>query len=147
MQTTSPNQPVKEKPKKIYIVIAVLFVLAILSSFLRKNNSDDDTKYLDIAARGNATKVEAHDLYAEYSNNEIRADQTYKNNMLQVSGSITAIGTDILDNPYVELDDHVSCRMEDKNALTSLNKGQFITITGICDGKTIDIIIKNGQIY
>lgn len=48
-------------------------------------------------------QVEAHRLYQDYEDNEVAADQKYKNNVLIVTGKVSTIGKDFTDEIYVAL--------------------------------------------
>lgn len=102
-----------------------------------------------------AIKVTAAQLYSDYEANEVAADSKYKNKKVEVSGTISNIGKDILDTPYVALVVSpnnpifsVQC-MFDKSAqsqLANLTKDSKITLTGIVSGKMANIIVKDCSI-
>ena len=88
-----------------------------------------------------AVKVKADALYSDYNANQIAADNKYKDKVLDVSGTISTIGKDILGSPYVMLSsadgmDIVQCSFSsnDSDALAKLNKGDSITIEGQISG-------------
>lgn len=47
--------------------------------------------------------VTSKQLYTDYKNNEVAADQVYKGRLILVSGKIETIAKDFMDKPYVEL--------------------------------------------
>ncbi|MGO9096259.1 MAG: cytochrome c maturation protein CcmE [Bryobacteraceae bacterium] len=47
------------------------------------------------------TFIAADDLFDEYQQNEVRADQLYRGHYIEVYGQVRRVGKDILDNAYV----------------------------------------------
>ena len=90
-------------------------------------------------------------LFAEYDANDIAADKKYKGRILEVSGSVSDISRDILDNIYVTLKSgqfevfSIQCffadSFEDKAA--ELRPDQYLTIRGRCDGKFGNVMLKD----
>lgn len=97
-----------------------------------------------------AIKVSASDLMAEYDANEIAADAKYKGKLLEVSGTISDIGKDILDNPYIALKTQeafssVQCMLKDseKDRASSLAKGTQIIVQGTDGGKLLNVFVRD----
>ena len=97
-------------------------------------------------------KVSAADLFKAYEANEIAADQRFKGKLLEVSGKIDSIGKDLLDNPYVSLKsggqfDILGIQAFFDEAATSqlagLSKGQSVTLQCRCDGKMMNVMLKD----
>jgi len=94
--------------------------------------------------------VTADELYAAYRANEVRADATYKDTILLVTGRVRSIGKDILNTPYVslyveeELLGGVQCMFSDADIaqLSMLHKGQTVTIQGRCSGLLMNVILR-----
>lgn len=94
--------------------------------------------------------VSALTLIAAYEENEVAADNSYKNRILAVSGIVDSVGKDIMDNPYVMLSsgkefsiNSVQCITSESNgrALASLRKGNSVTVVGLCKGKTLGTVL------
>ena len=83
--------------------------------------------------------ISAIELYNQFDNNKIAAEDAYKGKTIQVSGTIEKID-ESWGIPYVSIraDDYgwctVNCNFEkeDKSELAGLNSGQKITIKGTC---------------
>lgn len=99
-----------------------------------------------------SVKISSVELFGEYSDNEVAADEKYKNKWLEVSGKITEFGKDVLtDEPYVELSSgkndmdltSVKCTFRDEHAsdIAKMKKGQKVTVRGQCAGMTIKISV------
>jgi hypothetical protein len=95
--------------------------------------------------------ISAGNLIANYTQNEVSADENFKGKHFYVVGYIDDIGKDLLDDIYVTLstgDDfrRVQCFIDDKVAVAQLQKGQKITIYGQCDGLMMNVLMKNCEL-
>ncbi|MDO6430078.1 hypothetical protein Q4E93_05750 [Flavitalea sp. BT771] len=93
----------------------------------------------------------AEQLMAEYMGNEIRADETFKGKEFWVTGTIKDIGKDILDKSYITLNSadpirSVQCYVNDKQALSALEKGAKVTVKGTCKGLMVNVLMKDCKI-
>jgi hypothetical protein len=130
---------------RIELVIAV----ALLAPKNDCGTSKEATKEVaaSVEANGPAVDVSARQLFADYEANEVSADDKYKGKVLRISGTITKIGKDVLDTPYVGLsvgDDvfEVQCMFDDGAAVSSLKKGQKLTVRCKGDGKMGNVIVR-----
>jgi hypothetical protein len=85
--------------------------------------------------------VSAADLMEEFKENEVAANSTYKGKTIIVEGVIAKIG-ESGGKPYIELVTEfrgVGCELSRKDAdsVSSLRKGQSVTIKGTCTGKAV----------
>ena len=83
-------------------------------------------------------QIDAGQLYQEFRNNALRADNQYKGKMLQITGRIHEIKPDAFGNYVVDLNGYEQVRIyfiaEELNKIAYLEPGQIITIIGKCDG-------------
>lgn len=98
-------------------------------------------------ASGPPVDVTAVQLFADYDANEVSADALYKDKVLRVSGTITKIGKDVLDTPYVELatsNDYmgVQCMFDEAGVLGALKKGAKLTVRCKMDSKLGNVILR-----
>ena len=94
-----------------------------------------------------AYHVTAGQLLDEYDANEVAADMKYKGKLIAVTGYVDSINTNsFTGEPYVELAPSqewtlitVNCyfRISQQAQLAQLNKGELITIVGVCHGEQI----------
>ena len=126
-------------------VFALWFCLAILCC--------GGSRFADVDKQSNSPSihVSASVLISEYEANEVAADQTYKGRTLSVTGKVDHIGKDILDTMYVTLESgqefgisSVQCMFDDQHEgqLARLSKGQTVTVTGRCDGKLGNVLLR-----
>jgi len=111
----------------------------------------------------NPISVSAKELYQAYDDNAVRADAMYKGKVLRVSGRVTDIGRDILGTPYIHLAGGKGCwfkgdyigwgvqcffENEDAQRLLHVSKGNYITLIGMCLGKSIgpDVVLVKCKI-
>ena len=100
-----------------------------------------------------AIEVTAKDMLQEYDENEVKADEKYRDKLVTVTGKINDVGKDILDDAYVSVgtgDEYefttVQCYFSDEGELEKvgdLKKGEEITLTGTCDGLSMNILLKD----
>lgn len=98
-------------------------------------------------------EITPKDLYAAYEANEVAADEEYKNKTIAITGTISNIGKDILDNPYVSIKvsylQSITCYFdkEHNKLISELVKDDKITIIGKCKGLILtSIILKDCKI-
>lgn len=99
-----------------------------------------------------AIKVTAQELLEAYDENGVAADKQYKGKELQVTGTVGSIGTDILDDAYITLKNEedeyaiisVQCYFEksEEDSIASLKAGDKVTVTGVCQGNNLNIVLK-----
>ncbi len=139
--------------------IVVIVLYAIGSSSSKPNNTQPTQEPVNTQSNQTKTeevvaKVTALQLYSEYEANEVAADSKYKNKLIEVSGTISNIGKDVLDNPYVTLQGDsttffsVQCmfKKSQQEQLTSLSKDTEISLKGRVSGKMMNIIINDCSI-
>lgn len=97
-------------------------------------------------------QVSATEISQAYTDNEVSADNKYKNQIVEITGVIDTIGKDILNTPYITLKGSqafladVQCMFPDKamqEKLANLSKGQKITVIGKVSGKVVMNVLIN----
>ena len=165
---TKEARPKKKFYKKWWFwVIAIIVAIGALGSGGEENTDvAKDTPSTPVAAdtakpaedkkeepkKVEAIKVSAVDLAAAYEGNEVKADKTYKDKAVEVTGKVKDIGV-ILGQTYVVLSSgkdfsitDVQCFFKDKaeiDKVAELNKGDTVTITGEVDGKSMNVGIND----
>ena len=97
-------------------------------------------------------QVNIRDILSEYEGNEVGADNKYKGNIIQVTGIISSIKKDIMDNLYVTLGTGAQFQIPEiqaffddsmNNQLGQLRKGSKLTVVCRVDGLMINVIAKD----
>jgi hypothetical protein len=146
-----PYQPqiiyVKKKRIWPYVLLGII-VLGVIGAAI---NEHEKTKsaYSSAPPSEAVTSVSAAELVSAYEANEVAADNSYKGKMLAVSGKIETIGKDLVDTSYVTLASgkrygitSVQCMFNREGGLGNLSKGQTVTLMGRCDGKLMNVLLK-----
>lgn len=139
----TPATPSKKRRSKIALyIICGFFGLVILGSMLP--NQDQTAKPMPSAQTAPdkvLIEISAEQLLSAYEANGVAADNAYKDKSLSVTGTISSIGKDITDTPYICLGENsktVQCMFPNSSqALANLQKGQVVTIVGMCQGDEI----------
>jgi len=94
--------------------------------------------------------ISSTQLYAAYKANEVAADNNYKDKVIAVSGTVESVGKDIMDDTYITLVGDgvigtVQCFIAKDfiSKAATVSKGSTITITGTCDGKLLNVLVKD----
>ncbi len=147
---------IKSHPKST-VAGVVLFLAIILAA------SGDDTTTTptaktpvkEAASTEQPIVVTATKLLADYKANEVAADATYKTKLIEVKGTVSTIGKDILDAPYIALTngepysiESVQCMFAktDEPQLATVTKGQSITLQGRVSGKLGNVLVRECKI-
>lgn len=159
--TIQPNNKNKKSKHPLhkkwwFWVLIVLAALYIVGVTVGDQDSDPSTNATDPLATTQADEVieiSAEQLFLDYEENEISADKKYEGKKLKITGKINNIGKDILDDIYITLDTgHVIISVQcyfaagEEDKVADLKTGEMITLIGKCDGKTLNIILKQCEI-
>jgi hypothetical protein len=158
------------KPFQIGMTVLVaLILIAGLSGNGNKskntsNNEEPAKPELTQAEKDSVAKVEllaeieerkqqttsASDIVNVYAENEVKADNYYKDKTFYVEGTVEKIGKDITDDVYITLKSgniirSVQCMLNENAAKSAaeLNKGDFVTIKGTCSGLMMNVLMKD----
>lgn len=137
--------PILRYPLQCLTLIAVaIAALILIELYFAPDNSQASAK------QALPIPVTAADLYSAYSDNEIKADETYRGKTVCVTGVILEIGRDVIsDAPCISLDSGddfgfypIQCFFPKGNehGLSELSKGQIISIIGRCTGIAIQCV-------
>jgi K+ transporter len=106
------------------------------------------TERLAVIEERKKQTISAADLTQNYIDNEVRADENFKDKEFYVEGTVNDIKKDIMDDIYVTLNGsemfrEVQCYFDDKNTASQLEKGMRVTFHGKCDGLMMNVLMKN----
>ncbi|MBN4054931.1 hypothetical protein JYT15_00320 [Acidimicrobium ferrooxidans] len=140
--------------KKHLASAAALIVLIILGlgSVDSEETTEREVQKATETAASNTTptaELSASDLFTAYKDNEVAADEMYKDKVLIVTGTVGSIGKDITDTMYVTLESgemmfSIQCffSAKHKSKLAKIKKGDSVRILGKCTGKFGNVIVK-----
>jgi len=92
--------------------------------------------------------ITAASLIQNYSENEVRADENFKNKYFFVEGTIHGIKKGLSDDIYITLNSslltiYVRCYFNDKYIAAKLEEGMYVTFYGRCDGYFLGVDMKD----
>ncbi|MDR3345290.1 MAG: hypothetical protein LBT21_06880 [Oscillospiraceae bacterium] len=153
-----PHCGAKNKKPTFLILLGIVVVLIVIiaaSSGGDKNERPQDepstvpgqTLVQESSTKKQYLKVTALDLYAAYDENEVAADNKYKDQWIEITGTISSIDV-VLGSTRISLVGEylydvpmgsVSCVLESSavEKAGTLKKGGKVTIKGKCTGKSI----------
>ena len=86
--------------------------------------------------------VTSEKLINDYKANEVKADDMYKDKVIAVSGKVAEIKKDLGGFPILLLSAskkwikvHCKCAKETSSKVAKINKGDTVTVKGVCLGK------------
>lgn len=134
----------KRKTSILIIAVALLVTLAGIFSYTIIYNKP----HTDVATSSPHLSVDSNALLHDFLSDEIKANATYLEQILQVNGLISEITITENGNGIITLADKnniggVICHVskEENKKLITLKKGQTINIKGICTGYLMDVIL------
>lgn len=167
MEQTKTKKPIYKKWWFwLIIVVVILVIIGAAAGGNKKSEgsgsttsstaSTQSTPQEESTPEETAIEVTAVDLIAAYDENEVSADNEYKDKTLKITGTVSDIGVDVANRSYIMLKDEndpyailgVQCYFEDdqKDAIAQLKKGDAVTVTGTCEGKVVSVSIKDCQV-
>jgi hypothetical protein len=127
--------------KRVLVILILFFVaLAQINCASKGNRSATGTTPSDASP---ATPISAADLIEAYRIEKADGAGKYKGQALAVTGTVSRSGKDYLNRLYVDLkteknsviEVHCTYNEDQQDAMSALQKGQEVTIRGVCDGR------------
>ncbi|MFY0571471.1 OB-fold protein [Archangium lansingense] len=135
----------------IALIVTVCFVAWVMAQV-----PDGDGASPAAARRmPDAKQVEIHKLLAEYTDNEVRADASFKGKLIQTTGVVDDVKRDVLNTVYVVVGTGkryevrmLQCFIDEDNANTvaSLTKGSRVTIRGRVKGLMMNVLVEDCEL-
>jgi hypothetical protein len=140
----------------IVAIIGLLFSCGIVAAIVGPS-PNPTTASPNAKPSSAATVVQIKDLLDAYKGNELRADSTYKEKIVEVrGGKVDDVKKDILDKPYITIGTggmleipQIQCTDLDSSQAVKavqLNKGQSITIRGRVTGLMMNVLLEDCEI-
>lgn len=172
--TSCPNcgAVLKKKTGVFTWIVAIFFILVMIGmcqdsnrTYVENPNKSHLKNLVDNYFAGDSTTgvnpsmqdkinyevVSLATLLEQYKDNEVRADEFYKNKFIQITGKVGTIKKDIINNIYVTLGTGrdfempmAQCFFDDKLAyqVSQLSKDDTITVQGRVNGLMMNVLIK-----
>ncbi len=134
----------------------IAFVWAvILTLFVAIGESADTNKGKSVNSavqKEEVIEVNIRELLSSYENNEIGADNKYKNKIIQVTGTISSVKKDIMNNFYVTLGTGAVFEIPEVQAffddsmgdqLGNLGKGNKLTVVCRVEGLMMNVLARD----
>ena len=134
-----------KKIQNIMIIIGIIYLIFIIGCSGATTESNEDNEK-EVKKDNVELTITAKELSDKYKENELRADEKYKDKIIEVSGVIDSISK-VFGQTSIGLASNdlfgVNCMFESKyeSKIAKLNKGDKITIIGHVNryGITVDI--------
>lgn len=157
-----PQTEFEQKLGKVLVVIATISLIALIPLLTLLYFEDSSpSSGIDNPAPTTPTptpaitpiSISSADLLSAYDANEVNADDLYKGELLSVTGTINNIGKDIVDEVYITLGTGSSYELysvqcyftkdDEIDKVSELEKGETVTVVGKCDGKALNVQLKD----
>jgi len=146
-----PN-PAKTPTSKLWTIGIPIFVMAGLikvcsgthaptpSESVKRVNAEPS----EVKSAAPTIQISAINLWQAYESNEVAADEQYKNKRLLITGTVTSIDKDFLDNiilvlksPNQFMGTHATMEKSEKSEASRLKKGDAVTLACTCKGRIV----------
>ena len=137
----------QKKPiyKKWWFWLIIIIVIAGIGGSSQNSNTNSTTPTSSQTETAEELlEVDYNVLYQDYQDNAIGADAKYKGKMLKLTGAVDDINREIAGNPYITFrigdqysfkDVRLTFKKTEEEKVSSLKKGQSITVKGKCSGQ------------
>lgn len=138
---------------KAKVISFAWLAITFFAAFIEDDSNDVfTTSSTSAITQEEITHVRIGDILSAYENNEIGADNRYKGEVIQVTGIISSIKKDIMDNLYVTLGTGQQFEIPEVQAffddsmsyqLGSLDTGNRLTVVCRIDGLMMNVIARD----
>ncbi|QRN97010.1 zinc-ribbon domain-containing protein [Archangium violaceum] len=141
---------------KLFGIAVVLLVAPCFLAWVMAQVRGNDSAAPAAAKRTvDAKQVEIRTLLAEYTDNEVRADEAFKGKVIQTSGVVGEVKKDIVGDTYVLVGTGrqfelpvLQCTLDSAQVkkAASLTKGARVTVRGRVNGLMMNVLAKDCEI-
>ncbi len=127
------------------IALVVIIVISAISGSKGSSSSTTvNTPNATPTPVQEAQKITARQLADDFDANQVAAEKTWENKLVQFTAKVTNITDSGLSFGEVASKQfsmaQISCRIKDKNQLLDLKNGQSVTVKGVVGKQTIGVI-------
>ena len=148
--------PAKKKTSLFTWLVVIFLLLWIIGSISGGSNTTGTTNISisqpKVAIKQVVTQVNIRDILSAYKNNEVGADNKFKDKIIQTTGVIGSIKKDIMGSLYVTLGTgaqfeipQIQAFFDDSqnNQLAQLDKGGQLTVVCRIEGLMMNVLTKD----
>lgn len=137
--------------KHFFSLLLITFFIFIAFGSLFENKNEKKTYKTD---SDGSIRISAKNLYKEYLENPVAADEKFKGKTLKVTGNVSSIdkGTDERICVLLETDELIGfifCYFPDSESkdVAKISRGNYKTVKGKCTGKLVGVMLEDCEIY
>jgi len=124
-----------------FYILATLTLWFLLSGFLLIYNASSERPY---ASSGRASySFKSTELFDQFSVNETAANQKFMGKTIVVTGQVKDLATSTNGEMMLMLNGNethaISCSLEVPKEINAINRGDVVTLKGVCAGKLEDV--------
>ena len=151
------RDPIPSQPKKVKtpnpcgtcaVVGVIMIIFVVIYAIYAFNEANQNTQTI---MNSTPIQVTAGQLINDYANNQVAADDKYKNQNLEISGVVQSVNTGLINDPYVVIAPNTqtfnaiecSFNSDQEQSFAALNAGQSVTMEGIGNGYMISSVMVN----
>ena len=129
--------------KKLGVIVFLLLIIVFSIVWFLWNKP-----FKDISLSNSFSKLSAVELVKEFDDNEELATKKYLNQIVEISGTVSATETNDAGVTSVTLDgggmSGIICELDTKTThkRLSFTAGEIVQMKGICTGKLMDIVLS-----
>lgn len=127
-----------------------LFITLAFGSFFEKKSEEKKYKEDD----NGAIRISPDNLYKEYLDNPLAADEKFKGKILKVTGNISSINKEkdgraftMFDTKYIN--GYIFCYYPESESekIAKLKPGDYRTVEGKCIGMQVGVVLEDCEVY
>lgn len=137
--------------RHVFSFLLIAFFIFLAFGSLLEDKNEKKTYKTD---SDGTIRITAKNLFKEYLDNPVAADEKFKGKTLKVEGTVSSIdkGTDGRICVMLETDEligYIFCYFPDSESkdVAKINRGNYRTIKGKCTGKLVGVMLEDCDVY
>lgn len=137
--------------RHVFSFLLITFFIFLAFGSIFENKNEKKTYKTD---NDGTIRISAKNLFKEYIENPVAADEKFKGKTLKVEGTVSSIdkGTDGRICVMLETDEligYIFCYFPDSESkdVAKINRGNYRTIKGKCTGKLVGVTLEDCDVY
>ncbi|MBN1634756.1 MAG: hypothetical protein JW917_11375 [Ignavibacteria bacterium] len=132
------------------VLLIALFIALAFGSLFEDKDKEKEYKPED----DGSIRISADNLYKEYSDNPVAADEKFKGKTLKVTGNISLInqekdGRILIMYDTKAINGYIFCYFDETESkkIAKLKPGDYRTIKGRCTGMLVGVTLEDCEVY